>query len=209
MSFDFQWQAEIPPIFQSVEFDGPFQKCLICNREFYHDDHSPYVIEKIFVRAEAIVEMAVCLNCLMEMNGEMSEESSLTVKNEFEKKVDWSHRASLMPSIANAPNSLEEDEEDPSSEVVAPQPNVERWIESCLLDGTPRQDCRNYQICGLFLGNQIVLGQLPYVLSGTAVARIGEKLSKKTRDQMGDFLETYFGMPPELCSPSGPVPVLF
>lgn len=205
MNFDFQWQADIPPIFKSVEFDGPFQKCLICNREFYHDDQTPYVIEKLFVRAEAIVEMAVCLNCLTEMNGEMSEESSLTVKNEFEKKVDWGLRASLIQS-----NGLEAKQEDASvGHEMVQSLDAERWIENCLLDGTPRDQCRNYQICGLFVGNQIVLGQLPYVLSGTAVARIGEKLSKKTRDQMGDFLETHFGMPPELCSPSGPVPVLF
>ena len=209
MNFDFQWQADIPQIFQSIEFDGPFQKCLICNREFYQNDQTPYVIEKIFVRSEAIVEMAVCLNCLTEMNGEMSEESSLTVKNEFETKVDWSLRASLMPPVVDEEDSCEGDESEKSGGVISSPPNVERWIENCLLDGTPREECRNYQICGLFVGNQIVLGQLPYVLSGTAVARIGEKLSKKTRDQMGDFLETYFGMPPELCSPSGPVPVLF
>ena len=205
MNFDFQWQADIPPIFQSVEFDGPFQKCLICNREFYHDDQTPYVIEKIFVRAEAIVEMAVCLNCLTEMNGEMSEESSLTVKNEFENKVDWELRASLITTIGTETN---QDSNSEANEIPQP-PKVERWIENCLLDGTPRDQCRNYQICGLFIGNQIILGQLPYVLSGTAAGRISEKLSKKTRDQMGDFLETYFGMPPELCSPSGPVPVLF
>ena len=191
MSFFSPEFANIPTAFHSVEFDGPFQKCMICHRALLDDSENPYLIEKIYRGKEAIVEMAICVPCLMEMQNEISEESAKTIKNEFQNKIDWDQRYARLSG-----------EEDDS--VVDP----ERWLDQCVVDGTSKETCTSFQICGLFLGDQIMLGQLPYLISGKAIEKISKKLSKKTRDHMQDFVEGQFGMPPEFCSPESPVPFL-
>lgn len=192
MSFFSNVTAEIPKQFYSVEHDAPFQNCLICNGALGSASDQPYLIEKIYRGNEVIVEMAICAQCLLNMQNEISEESALTLQKEFQQKVDWEARFSQL---------LPHDD----TEHVHP----EKWLDRCVLQDTEREQCKNYQICGLFLGDQILLGQLPYLISGSAVESLGKLLSKKTRDHMGDFISDQFGMPPEFCSPEGPVPVLF
>ena len=160
------------------------------------DESSLYFIEKVFKGSEPIMEMAACLPCLMELQKELSEESRQAVQKEFEGKVDWKDRLSW----AQPSNETELD----LSEL-----DVDRWLDHCVLTNAPRSQCRDFQVSGLFMGDQIVVGELPYMVSGKAAELISDKLSKKTRDYLQDFVETQFGMPPEFCNPSSPIPALF
>ena len=179
---------DIPPEFHSIEFDGPFQKCTICTTSLL-DAETIYSIEKVYRGAETILEMAVCLNCAMASSQELSEESLAVIQTEFEEKGNWQERMSWI-------SECEEGE--------TPDPN--RWLERCVLTGEERSKLNGYQIGSSFQGDQMMLFRMPYLISASGVASMAEKLSKKSQDYMRDFVETNFGMPPELCDP--PVPIL-
>ena len=95
--------VDIPPIFHSVEFDGPFQKCQICTRELYEDAQA-YMIEKVFRGPETIIEIATCLPCAFEMQNEISAESAQTMQTEFHSKINMTER---LEWLGNSGHSLE------------------------------------------------------------------------------------------------------
>lgn len=180
--------VDIPPIFHSLKFGGPFLKCQICTGDLLHEGQG-YMIEKVFRGSETIIEIATCLPCSLAVQGEMSEESTLTMQREFHGKVDWSSRMEWL--------------EEESSEI-----NPEKWLDHCLISGRPRSEITNFQIGGLFFGDKMAISALPYLISAKAVEEIGEKLSEQTRGYMRDFIGDQFGMPPEFCQPDSPLPML-
>ena len=249
--------VDIPELFHSVEFKGPFPKCLLCSQPLLDNDtvepsseidlthgdnncngqssseinapsddlHSAqipndsndlqqepidpwkenplspnsqndnqviYMVEKVYRGSEAIMEMAICLPCLMQMQDEISDESKAIIQNQFHSQIDWEARLEWSLSQA-AENKLD------------PQ----RWLESCIFTGDSRSNLYSFQACGMFYGNQLMLNQLPYILSGKAIEKISGLLSTKTKDHMQDFIDTQFGMPPEFCNPESPIPMLF
>ena len=87
-------------------------------------------------------------------------------------------------------------------------PDPERWLESCILTGSSREQTPDFQVVGMFMGDKMVLSIFPYLISAKAIEEIGEKLSNETRGYMQDFIDTQFGMPPEFCNPESPLPLL-
>lgn len=219
-----QHLVEIPPIFFSVEFDGPFRQCQICSRGLL-DEGESYLIEKVFRGTETIVEIATCMSCAIEMQSEISEESSLVLHQEFEQKVNIGQRLQWLDRISESSSSaFEPDGTDPQTGSVTdaqdsesdgrlqrPDQSLcgpERWLDTCVLNGTPRTELDRFQIAGQFIGDRMVLSVFPYLISGAAVEELGEKLSERTKGFMRDFVGDQFGMPPEFCQPDGPLPIL-
>lgn len=66
----------IDPVFHSVYEAGPFTKCVECKESFIEDDLLlPYIIMKVFVHTEVIIELALCWDCRTHMQNELSRES--------------------------------------------------------------------------------------------------------------------------------------
>ncbi len=65
---------ELPRLFHSVYADGPFRECLICSRPL-GDPTSQYYVEKVYRGTEVILECAICMGCMHDMQSEFSQES--------------------------------------------------------------------------------------------------------------------------------------
>ena len=175
--------------FHSLELDGPFTNCMICNAEL-SDFRVNYCIERIFSGTEPIVEYAMCMACQLELSSELSHESTAAIQKFF-SGVDFHARVErLRPHVSNVEQDL------------AP------WLDECLITGKKRSECRTYQIVCQCDGNSMQVGVTPFMLSDDAVAQATEVLSKQTRDRMGDFMGDHFGMPPEFCETPDFFPVL-
>lgn len=169
----------IPPIFQSLERDGPFDKCINCERPLLEEGVT-YLIERAFKGAEPIIELAMCLECHDRLAEELSEESRARMMEFMKNRVD--HKA-RNKKLAKLPNVGE----------------VESWLSECILTGAAASDCQERQIYGLCLGDQMILDQLPFMISGAGIEDMTKLLSEKTKGWMRDFMDKNFGMPPEFC----------
>ena len=185
------WMAErlpIPKLFHSVEKDGPFTQCLQCNRPLIGSGQQ-YVIEKVFRGTEAIIEIAMCLDCRDESGDSMSSESTEAMQTFFEARANFESR------LFDLSQGSDED-------------SVDRWVDRCLFTGQPRDALREYQVVALCQDEQIVRDFFPIMISGAVMEEISEVLSEQTKGWMDDFMDTHFRMPPEFCEPPGFRPVL-
>lgn len=175
--------------FHSLELDGPFTNCMVCNVEL-SDFRVNYFIERIFSGTEPIVEYAMCLPCQMQLSSELSEESTTAIQKFF-AGVDFQARIDRLRSHVNSGEQ-----------------NLAPWLDECLVTGKKRSECRTYQIVCQCEGPDMQVGVTPFMLSDDAVAQATKVLSKQTRDRMGDFMGDHFGMPPEFCETPDFFPVL-
>ena len=178
----------IPKLFHSVEKDAPFTHCLQCQRQLIGSGEQ-YVIEKVFRGTEAIIEIAMCLDCRDASGDSVSAESARALQVFFETRADFANR--LMDL------SLSSDEG-----------SVNRWVDRCLFTGQMRDGLREYQVVAICQDEQIVRDFFPIMISGSVIKEISGVLSEQTKGWMNDFIDTHFGMPPEFCEPSGFRPVL-
>lgn len=177
----------IPTHFHSLEFEGPFTVCMICNGDL-NDFRRQYCIERIFHGTEPIVEYAMCLDCQQNMTSELSA-GSLQSLEQFFSALDHEGR------IERLRKRLDEH-------------SIDQWIDECLITGKRRVDCRGYQIMGLFQGPELHLGITPFMFSAEGAAQLTAVLSKQTRERLHDFMGDQFGMPPEFCERPDFFPVL-
>ena len=181
----------IPAEFHSLELDGPFQKCLICHTELV--SCGQYFVERVFRGTEPILEYAICGPCQTEMTSELSRDS-LARMEEFFASIDTESRVNRLRGLLPATGEYEGlDDWDSDSKIS----DVEPWFAECLVTKKKRSQCRGYQLIGSFSGNQLELGHAPFMLSSDVTEELSSLMSKTTRDRMGDFIGTYFGMPPE------------
>ena len=177
--------CQIPSIFHSLEFDGPFQKCLLCQADL-SSPLSEYMIERIFRGTEPIVEYAICLACQKQAAGEMSTASMQAIQGLF-AAVDHEARSERLRS------HLEDGKTD-------------AWIDECLLTGKRRSECKGYQIITKCSSTEMELGVMPFMLSDDAAKQIAAVISQQTRGHMDDFMD-HFGMPPEFSADPDWMPI--
>ena len=178
--------APIPTVFHSLA-DGPFTRCMICERDLT-EPSVRYLVERIFRGKEPIVEYALCFECQEGMCSELSEESLQRIE-QFYQQLDFEARVERLRPHAE-------------SQDVSP------WLENCLVTDNHVDDCHGYQIMGVFQGPYVELSAIPMMLSSEAVEQILKLLSKKTRERLDDFMGDHFGMPPEFCEHPDFFPVL-
>ncbi len=178
-----QHYIEIPPTFHSDETAALFQHCLGCNR-FLLENGTQYVIEKAYRRypdfgtQDTVFEYAMCLDCFMQLQEAMSEESMNRVRSYFDRHIDLYDRRSLLLQ----------------KEAV----KVEDWLDRCLVKGTPVSEMNEYQIFGHCDGKDLLFTLFPYAIGGDAVDEISLLLSNKTLGEIDGFMDDHFGLPPEL-----------
>jgi hypothetical protein len=178
----------IPPIFQSLEKDGPFEKCINCERSLLEDGVT-YLIERAFKGDEPIIELAMCLECHDLLADELSEESRQRMTEFMKERVDQKKRNKKLAKLSNVDQ-------------------VETWLSECVLTGASASDCQERQIYGLCLGDQMILDQLPFMISGAGIEEMTLLLSEKTKGWMRDFTDKNFGMPPEFSDAPDYSPLL-
>ena len=177
-------RVEIPTSFHSVEHDGPFTKCLMCNGELVANGKD-YMIEKVYRGTEVILELAMCTDCREGCGKSMSVESMEAIQKYFESNLDAETR---IRELYHAPS--------------ANTNNVDAWIETCVLKGKSIDDLREYQVIAYCNGNELIKGFFPIMISGDAVEEISELLSEQSKGWMDDFVGDNFGMPSEFLDPS-------
>lgn len=174
--------TSIPQLFHSHDSKSLFTHCLCCDVSII-ETRNEYVIEKAYTCysdynvTDTVFEYAMCLDCLLQLQQQMSKTSMQRVEAYFEQSVDLKARM-------NEPQLKEED--------------VYDRLSSCLVKGTPISDLNEYQVIGLFREDRMLLGPFPYLLGGKAIDEISELLSNETLDEIDGFMDTHFGLPPEL-----------
>ncbi len=184
--------VSIPRVFQSLEREGPFDKCLLCERNLLvpHSsaDAPTYFVERIFRGSEPIVEYALCLVCDDGVRSELSKESMHRIDVFFQEHVDFERRFRDMQQRPDGDQ-------------------VEAWLAECIVTKRKVEDCHDRQILAICRGDQLALGT-SMMLSGQAIEMVMPLLSQKTRDWLDEFTSTNFGMPPEFCDAPDFCPIL-
>lgn len=214
----FPERIPIPEIFHSEDASAPFERCLVCDRSLL-DGNQEYLIEKAVKQypeydvREIVIEYALCLACHAEMQNAISEASKLALETYFLENTELHQRAfSRMADAATPGESLEEAEAagDPTSSEAGPSgeaPDVQNWLDRCIVHGTPTGDLHEFQLIGHCAGRDMLLTHMPLVIGGPAMDEIAQQLSNETLDELGGFRDEHFGLPPEF-SRDIPGPIL-
>ena len=171
----------IPPDFYSQSTDAPFSHCICCDTSF-RENGQEYIIEKAFRRyprfelSDTVFEYAMCFECLLLLQRQMSETSLRSVEAYFDEAPDLKDRLYL------------------------PQESVElaSRLSHCMIKGTPIEELSEYQILGLCQYDFMLVGPFPYMIGGEAMDEIAALLSNKTLGEIDGFMDKHFGLPPEL-----------
>lgn len=174
---NFRWM-KIPKQFHSLYHEGMFSNCVDCNRELLSGE-CLYWIERVFRGTEPICEMAMCMDCREKLSQDLSEDSLMRINAYVEERFDMEARFEA---------SLD-----------WPDDDVSRWLDHCVFNKKPAKECRNYQVAGLCMGENLSLDMLPIMVSEEAVEEMQKLMSKKTRDRLGDMVQDFFGMPSEFA----------
>jgi hypothetical protein len=167
---------KIPEIFHSFQAEGPFERCLICER-YLLKDGVQYLIEKAYKKEEVIIECATCMDCCINMREELSRESLQRIDSYFDEHVDLLMRRRKLIRTSSD--------------------RLEPWIDKCVITGRDRSEQENFQVYAQCDGKDLLFSYLPYMISGAAINQMYKLLSKKTRDHLDGFVDEYFGLPSE------------
>lgn len=180
----FRAEVDIPDIFKTEE-GAYFKSCISCNVDVVASGE-PYMIERAIKRyaymegMEAVIfEYAICAKCAEKMRKSLSTESLQRMEKHFLEKANWDQKLELF----NAEK----------------QPTVDDFIGDCIFTGQKMddKDINEYQLIGHFQGNKLRLDKMPFMMSALAAEEVSELLSAKTKDELDDFIDDNFGLPPE------------
>ncbi|MDH3583062.1 MAG: hypothetical protein OER86_02475 [Phycisphaerae bacterium] len=168
----------IPPVFHEFLEDRPFLKCLVCTQDLL-DDGTLYSVQKSYVGEEVVLQYAICMSCQVEqVDKELSKESAEAIHRYFSEQVDFETR----------------NHELLGAETVT----VDPWIDRCLMCGLERAEARGYTLVAVCDGPDILYHNVPLMICSRCEGAFVKLLSKKTREMLDDFTETYFDCPPSM-----------
>lgn len=214
----FPERIPIPEIFHSADLSAPFERCLVCDRSLL-DGAQEYLIEKAVKQypeydvREIVIEYALCLTCHAEMQNTISEASKLALETYFLENAALHRRA--FSRLADAAASSEPPEGADAAEDAAAShesgpnqdPDVQDWLDRCIIHDTPIGELNEFQLIGHCAGREMLLTHMPLVIGGPAMDEIVQHLSNETLDELGGFRDEHFGLPPEF-SRDIPGPIL-
>ena len=164
--------------FYSDDTGSLFQSCIECEKELIESSEH-YFIEKAIRRYPnstetlTIFEFAICISCANQLNQSLSAESLSNI-TKFQKdklrmrKIDSTSKRS------------------------------EHLLSTCIFSGMDISQCEEYQIVGAFKGNEMIVSDFPFAISGSIIESMSEVLSPGTKGEFDDFVSKHFTGPPEL-----------
>ena len=175
-------KIEIPEEFYSFSGKKLFDRCIDCDR-YLLEEGTEYFIEKAVKKypgygvLDIIFEYAICANCAEKMRLRMSKESLQHIEQFFANQINFEDRLNIIKNNSDKPAE---------------------WTGKCIVNGKAKEELDEYQLYAHCNGRHLILQQMPYLISGEVIEKIGHLLSKKTLDELDDFVNTHFGPPPEL-----------
>ena len=169
----FKEYGPIPKDFHSFETGEAFQSCSLCDADLF-EPGTNYLIEKAFRKKETVFEYAICFDCYRKLQDELSKKSRELISNYFDEHVDIESRQTQM---------IEKHGRRPRS-----------WLARCMIKDTPRWKCEEHQIYGWFIDKDIIYNGLPYMLSGTVIDDLLQRLSPETLGTLNELSDKLFGI---------------
>lgn len=175
----------IPSLFHSFHAEGPFTKCIECERPLL-EDNCEYIIEKCirnypeYDTRDVIFDYAICMSCATKMHQEISRESLQSMRQYFDAHFDMEKR---MAQLQNA------------------QGDINLLTSHCMIKGTSAKEATEYQIYAHCVGDKISLQYPPYMVCGDVLEELSELISEKTRDFLNGFQNRHFSPDPGLLEP--------
>jgi len=173
----------IPEVFLAEDTKTPIDKCIDCEHDLLKGDRF-YVIEKVFKRypaigkVEVLFEYGICDQCYDKMKEKMSAESMQNLSNYMMNNTDFE----------GLHKRINEHPDDPIA-----------WLDRCMIKDTPIEQLSEYQMGAFFKGDRLLTNYLPpFMVGNAAMEEMNAVLSKETKDEMDDFMDEHFGVPPEL-----------
>lgn len=181
---EFEWQQEepimedLPPELHCFETGEPFKVSLIHQTPLTGD--VPYSVRKVYRGSEVIMECAMTLDEMSELEEGLSESSKARIEEHVGEQLDLADR-------------FEKLMENPDG------PEFGRWTSRCAFTGQPREECKEYSITALCQGGKLLyLPNSPVMLSDTFAEIMQSLLSEETRRYLDDFVGEHFPTPPNL-----------
>lgn len=185
---------EVSKEFYSDKNNAPFTHCNLCNKELIESD-SEYMIEKAFSKSlitgktEVVFELAYCFDCMDGVKSEISKESMNNLINFFMTKSNIEKRNSELIKYELFETPI--------------------WINNCIIENVNIEDASEYQIASLCKGNKMFFNHTPYMISGEALEKITELLSKETLNILNGVRDKLIDLPDEVKNTTRTRPVFF
>ena len=161
--------------------DTPFDHCQMCNTDL---SDKRYLVEKAIRNyqslnsSEVIFEYAMCLECAGKMRMELSEESRNRIEQYFRSNINLSNLEDRI-GLSN-------------------EGRIEELVSKCIVKDTRISETHEYSIYALCEGGEMIVGELPYALSGECMDEMTKLLSAKSLEILDDFIGNHFTGPPEV-----------
>ncbi|MEM7035593.1 MAG: hypothetical protein AAF570_01365 [Bacteroidota bacterium] len=168
----------IPKMFHSFLTGQPFTQCIVCERNLL-EPGVQYMVEKAVKKADVIIEYAMCMGCMQKKFEQLSLESRARIESYFAQHADPHKR---IQGLLDRYHGF----------------NLNGWMGECMISGQARDEMEEYTVVGAFQGTDLLVGPTPYIIGLEARAEMSELLSPQTKDEMDNFIDENFGLPPEL-----------
>ncbi len=173
----------LPKLFYSDLTGAPLEKCISCECKLLEGD-VPYMVEKAlkpyqgYRSYSTLFEYAMCMDCVHQMRSVISRESAEKITAYFSQNVDFGYRQKILQAAkGDVP--------------------LDYWVDRCMVKGTGIQHLSECQVYAQCIGDQLILGEAPYMVSGQALDEVVELLSPQTRDELDRFKDTVVDGPSE------------
>jgi len=176
-------KIEIPGQFYSDSEGKPFENCLVCNKYLLKEGIS-YMVEKVLKTYKdydfysTVYEYAICSDCHLKMQDQISEESKMNLQSYYSKTLN---QKAAEPIFIN-PHEF----------------NLNEWLSKCFFKGSSIKEMKEYQVVAQFEGAKMVLNMPPLVIGQEALNEMSALLSEKTIDEMNGFRDKFLGPPPDI-----------
>ena len=117
----------VPEELWSFETGAPMQRCFMCDCDLF-EEGTNYLIEKAFKGDEVLFEYAVCFECRMKLQDELSKKSLQLIYNYFAEHVDFERRRVEFLDRYGM--------------------DYGKWVERCLVKDKSRAECAEFQVYG-------------------------------------------------------------
>ena len=171
----------IPKVFFSDLTGVPIDQCISCECDLIKEN-KPYLIEKAlkpydgYQSYSTVFEYAICMPCAQKMQSSISKKSKINMQNYFSQNASYFRRAVQTLDI---------------------DADVMTKLDTCMIKNIPVKDLGECQIYAQCIGDRLIMGELPYMISGEVLDEVVELLSAQTLDDLDRFKDEVVGGPSE------------